>query len=123
MKAKVFLLVALISTLGTLNALAHNETKSFKVYGNCGMCEKRIEKAAQSIDGVVSADWDKKTKQIKVVYNPHTADIKQVHKAIAKAGHDTEMIRAKDETYNKLPGCCQYDRAPVKKVDHSGHNH
>ena len=123
MKTKVFLLVALITTLSAIEALAHNETKSFKVYGNCGMCEKRIEKAVQSIDGVVSADWDKKTKQIKVVYNPHTVDIKLIHKAIAKAGHDTEMIRAKDEDYNKLPDCCKFDRAEKKKEDHGGHHH
>ncbi|MCU4173970.1 heavy-metal-associated domain-containing protein [Carboxylicivirga sp. N1Y90] len=123
MKTKVFLLVALITALSAIEALAHNETKSFKVFGNCGMCEKRIEKAVQSIDGVVSADWDKKTKQMKVVYNPHTVDVKSIHNAIAKAGHDTELIRAKDEDYNKLPDCCKFDRAQKKKEGHSGHRH
>ncbi|MBS2212651.1 heavy-metal-associated domain-containing protein [Carboxylicivirga mesophila] len=123
MKGKVIVLVALISMLSAVKVLAHNETKEFKVYGKCGMCEKRIESAAQSIKGVVAADWDKKTKQIKVVYDPHLIDIKLVHKAIAGAGHDTDMIRAKDEDYKKLPGCCKYDRAPLKKNEHSGHSH
>jgi hypothetical protein len=31
--------------------------------------------------------------------------------AIANAGHDTEMHKATDEAYNKLPGCCKYERA------------
>jgi len=42
--------------------------------------------------------------------------------ALAKTGHDAEMHKAKDETYNALIGCCQYDRAPVKKEVHSGPN-
>ena len=34
-------------------------------------------------------------------------DIKQ---KIADVGYDSDSHRAKDEVYNSLPGCCQYDR-------------
>ena len=31
---------------------------SFGVRGNCGMCKSTIEKAANRVDGVASANWD-----------------------------------------------------------------
>ena len=33
-----------------------------------------------------------------------------LEKAIAKAGHDAGKIKAEDEVYNNLHGCCKYDR-------------
>lgn len=120
-------------TLGLLVAslsLFAQEVKKekFKVYGNCGMCESRIEKAAKSVDGVSTADWDKETKMIEVAFDKSKIDVHKVHMAIAKAGHDTDMHKAKDETYDALPGCCKYDRKSMKKEhmhgegDH-GHKH
>lgn len=107
-------------------AQAAKESKEFKVFGNCGMCEKRIEKAASAVDGVSSADWDKKTKMISVIFDTEKTDLHKIHQAIAKVGHDTEMHKAKDEVYKKLPGCCLYDREvkESKKHDHDhGHKH
>lgn len=107
-------------------AQAAKESKEFKVFGNCGMCEKRIEKAASAVDGVSSADWDKKTKMISVIFDTEKTDLHKIHQAIAKVGHDTEMHKAKDEVYNELPGCCKYDRdvKEAKKHDHDhGHKH
>ena len=48
---------------------AADKTEKFEVKGNCGMCEKRIEKAALSVDGVLAADWDKETKMIDVKFD------------------------------------------------------
>lgn len=105
-------------------AQAAKETKEFKVFGNCGMCESRIEKAASAVDGVSAADWDKKTKMIAVTFDTEKTDLHKIHKAIAKVGHDTEMSKAKDEVYKELPGCCLYDREELKKHDHDhGHKH
>src|SRR5699024_9838885 len=33
-----------------------------------------------------------------------------ISKAIAKAGHDTELDKASTATYEALPSCCLYDR-------------
>jgi hypothetical protein len=33
-----------------------------------------------------------------------------VKKAIAKAGHDSDEVKATDADYDKLHGCCQYER-------------
>lgn len=113
MKAKLMSLVVLF-LLGTAAVFAGNKTEKFKVYGNCGMCEKRIEKAALSVEGVSAADWNKETKQMEVTLDDSKTDVHKVHMAIAKAGHDTDMHKASKETYDALPGCCHYDRAPAK---------
>jgi copper chaperone CopZ len=94
------------------------KTEKFKVAGNCGMCEARIEKAAKSVEGVTAADWNKETKMIEVTLNPAETNIQKVHEAIAKAGHDTEIISASDEAYANLPGCCKYERIN-KQTAHS----
>ncbi len=117
MKAKVFLAVCIVTLMGVTTAWGQNTTKVFKVYGNCGMCESRIEKAAKSVKGVTAAEWDKTTQMAQVTFDSTTTDVKKVEMAIAKVGHDTELYRAKDETYNALPGCCKYDRAPAKKEE------
>lgn len=85
-------------------------TTKFKVYGNCGMCEKRIEKAA-AIDGVSEAQWDVETRMLTVRFDMNKVKPKQIHAAIAAVGHDTDKVRAEDAVYNKLHGCCQYERA------------
>ena len=95
--------------LGTITLLAQNEESSkFKVSGKCDMCKARIEKAATSVEGVTSADWNKKTEMIEVTYDDSKTDIHKIHLAIAEAGHDTEMHKASDEAYAKLPSCCKY---------------
>jgi copper chaperone CopZ len=89
------------------------ETAEFKVYGNCGMCKSRIEKSLK-VDGVESAKWDKDTKMTNVVFDSDKITVDQLHQLVAEVGHDTEMIKAEDETYNKLHSCCKYERAETK---------
>jgi copper chaperone CopZ len=90
---------------------AASMTTKFKVYGNCGMCEKRIEKAA-TIEGVFDAQWDVETGMLTVRFDAAKLKPKQIHAAVAAVGHDTDKVRAEDAVYNKLHGCCQYERAP-----------
>jgi copper chaperone CopZ len=105
--------------LSTISLLAQSEkTEIFAVAGNCGMCETRIEKAANSVEGVSSAEWNKETKMIEVSYNPEKSDIHKIHQAIAKVGHDTKMHKAEDSVYDKLPGCCKYERMASEEHKH-----
>lgn len=83
---------------------------NFIVKGNCGMCEKTIEAAALSIDGVSSAEWNKESKKMVIKYDSKKSDIKAIHMAIANSGYDTDLMKAKDEKYNSLHSCCQYER-------------
>jgi periplasmic mercuric ion binding protein len=124
MKTKI-LMLAILMMMGAGSLLAQDKTEKFEVRGNCGMCEKRIESAALSVDGVSRADWDQKTKMLELVLDESKTDANKVQKAIAKSGHDTKMHKASDETYDKLPGCCKYDRSEVQqeKNGHEGHNH
>ena len=123
MKTKVVSLVALFM-MGALSVFAGNKTEKIKVYGNCGMCESRIEKAVNAVDGVSKADWNKDTKMLEVTFNDAKTDVHKVHMAVAKVGHDTDMHKAKDEVYNKLPACCKYERpAESTKESHEGHMH
>ena len=110
MKTRITGLVTLfVLCLSTVMAQTDKEEK-FKVYGNCGMCESRIEKAAKSVDGVTSADWNKETKMMDVSFDGSKTNVNKIQMAIANVGHDTEMSKAKDEVYNDLPGCCKYER-------------
>jgi copper chaperone CopZ len=110
MKTKLVSIVMLMS-LSSLTLFAGSEkTEKFKVGGKCGMCEARIEKAANAVSGVIAAEWDKETKMIEVTFNETVTHIRKVHEAIAEVGHDTEWVKADDETYASLPSCCDYER-------------
>lgn len=125
MKTKAIYLTMVIALMSLTTVFGQVKTEKFKVYGNCGMCESRIEKAAKSVDGVTSADWNSETKMMEVTYDSTKTDVHKIHKAIANVGHDTDMHKAKDEVYGKLPGCCKYDRPKkdVQKNNHEGHVH
>lgn len=106
-----FVIAILFAATGTMKAQSANSKKAeFKVYGNCGMCEARIEKAAKSLDGVSEADWNKDTKMIEVTYDPDQVKLMDIHKAIADVGHDTDKAEAENSVYSDLPMCCKYDR-------------
>lgn len=83
------------------------KTDTLTVQGNCGMCKERIEEAAY-IKGVKSANWNKSTKILTLVYNNGKTDLEKVATAIAAAGHDSEGHRASDSAYKKIPECCAY---------------
>ncbi|HZL08469.1 MAG TPA: cation transporter [Prolixibacteraceae bacterium] len=109
MKIKVLSLVALFM-FGVVAVFAANKVEKIKVYGNCGMCKARIEKAAKAVDGVTSASWNKETKIMDLAFDDSKTDVHKIKMAVAKVGHDTDMHKSSDEAYNKLPGCCKYDR-------------
>jgi periplasmic mercuric ion binding protein len=114
---KFIIAAALVVIFGT-HSLAHmhdhskmvaTKSETIKVWGNCGSCKARIEKAAK-VDGVSSADWKKETKVLTLVYDPSKVKSDDIQKKIAAVGHDTEKFKADNKVYAKLPGCCQYER-------------
>ncbi len=106
----------------TLSAAAQKtKTENFKVYGNCGMCESRIEKAAKII-GVTKVNWNDKTQMMTVVYDPSKTTLDKIQKSIAAVGHDTDKEKASEEAYKKLPGCCKYDRK-AESTTNDNHSH
>jgi copper chaperone CopZ len=109
---KLFSLIA-AATLLTITAcqaqIKNVKTATVKVYGNCGMCETTIEKAANK-NKVSKADWNEETKMATITYDSKKTNVDAVLKSIALAGYDNQSFLAPDAAYNKLPGCCKYDR-------------
>ncbi len=84
------------------------EHQTVKVSGNCDLCKERIETAAKSVSGVMTADWSAEKQMIHVEFDLAKTNSDVIQKAIAAIGHDTEKFKASKEAYDKLPGCCQY---------------
>jgi copper chaperone CopZ len=85
------------------------KTETVKIYGNCGMCETTIETAG-NIKKVAKVDWDKDTKMTVITYDSTKTNQDEILKRIALVGYDSDKFLAPDDVYNKLHGCCQYER-------------
>jgi copper chaperone CopZ len=108
MKKQVMLLVATM-LISTLSVLAKG-SGSFLVLGNCGMCKSRIEKAAKDA-GASKAEWDNDTRMLTVEFKEKKTSLEKIQQQVAAVGHDTDKFKATDDVYDKLPGCCKYDRS------------
>lgn len=113
----------------TINAqIKNSKTETVKIYGNCGMCETKIEKAG-TIKKVATVDWNQETQMATLTYDATKTNQDEILKRIALAGYDSDKFLAPDDVYNNLHGCCQYDRVakvPVKaeiKTEKTTENH
>ncbi len=123
--------VMLLSSLGLFAQIKNAKTQSFKVSGNCGMCEKKIEKSG-SINKIATVDWDKDQAIATITYDSQKTNPDEILKKIALVGYDNEQFLAPDDVYTELPGCCQYERSFKNKavvadnamtnMDHANHN-
>lgn len=86
-----------------------NQKETLKVWGNCGMCEKKIEKAALQA-GATKASWDAKSSLLDVTFTSSKTSLDEIQKAIAAVGYDTRDYTAPQEAYEALHGCCKYER-------------
>jgi mercuric ion binding protein len=109
MKKIAFLMTAFLFATITMVHAQSDSTTSFKVWGNCESCKSRIEKAAKAA-GAEKADWNEETKMIEVSFNSKKTSTDKIQQKIAAVGHDTEKYKSLQGTYNKLPGCCKYER-------------
>jgi len=103
------IIIALVLILGINNLQAQNTktVSEFKVEGNCEMCEVRIEKAAKAVKGVSKANWDLKTKIIKVTFDSSKTSLDAIHQAISNMGYKTDKVAATKQGYDALPFCCK----------------
>jgi hypothetical protein len=111
-----FLLMTLALAIFSTVAIAGKTKETTKVYGVCGMCKSRIEKAAKEA-GASSASWDEDSQMLTVSFSKKKTNMDQIQQKIASVGHDSEKFKAPDDVYNKLPECCLYDRTG-KKTEH-----
>jgi len=115
---KLSLLFAIIAgiLLSSTTFAQTSKKETINVWGSCGMCKKKIEKAAKSA-GASSANWDAEKHELEVSYDESKTSNQKIQEAIVKVGYDTQDYTATQEAYDNLPGCCQYDRKPTKKED------
>jgi periplasmic mercuric ion binding protein len=113
-KMKRIVIIMLISLIGLASQAQENKNKNAKysveVNGNCEMCKKRIEKAALSVKGVKSAVWNTNDHILQLIINEEKCSATDVKKAIAKVGYDSDELKATEEEYATLHGCCRYER-------------
>lgn len=109
------LILILLITLTGLSVQAQekkdkNAKHEIEVKGNCDQCKKRIEKAAYGVKGVKSAVWEQDGQDLHLIIDETKCSLDNVRAAIAKAGHDTDTVKATNDDYNNLHSCCHYDR-------------
>lgn len=105
-RIKMVLVLMIIS----ISSVFAQETKTEKidVKGNCGMCEKRIEKAALELDGVKTAVWNVDSEVLKISFDESKTSINIIEKRLSELGHDTDLYKAENDVYDALPACCKY---------------
>lgn len=106
----ILMAMTLLLSITFANAQIKNaKTETAKIYGNCGMCKKTIETAA-NVNKTAKVDWNVDTKMASITYDTKKTNPDEILKRIALAGYDSDKFLAPDAVYDKLHGCCQYDR-------------
>ena len=112
------IMIAILVLLSTVSnaQIKNTKTETVKIYGNCGMCKTKIEKAG-NLKNIAKVDWNEDTKIATLTYDESKTNQDEILKRIALVGYDSDKFLAPAGIYSKLPGCCQYDReakVPVK---------
>ncbi|MEI8204908.1 MAG: heavy metal-associated domain-containing protein [Bacteroidota bacterium] len=104
-------LVAIITFVAfTLNVNAQQEKAekvTFKVSAQCGMCKDRIESTLTALKGVKKAVVNLDNKSVEITYLASKITPVEMKKAISKAGHDADDVKADPKAYGALPACCK----------------
>lgn len=90
-------------------SFAQTVTEQFLVKGNCNMCKARIENAALKA-GAQTANWTAENQTLTMTLDESKVSCVNILKEIAEVGHDNEKFKAPDDSYKKLPPCCEYTR-------------
>lgn len=98
----------ILALLMPMAMFAAEQTITMNVKGNCKMCQKKIVLAAEKVDGVDEADWDRTTKVFTATFDDKKTSKAEITKAILAAGYDVEDEKSNEGAYNNLPDCCQY---------------
>jgi periplasmic mercuric ion binding protein len=118
MKTQSFILSFIVFIFGAVAANAQKanaqkntglKSESIKVWGECGMCKKTIEKSAKAA-GASAADWNTETKVLTVSYNAKATNPNKIQQVVAAAGYDTKDFTANNAAYDNLHECCKYER-------------
>jgi hypothetical protein len=116
MNTKYFFSMLISFVMSLSMVMAQSVTERFQVSGNCGMCKSKIEKAAKDA-GASSASWNEDSKELVVSFDSGNSSVTQIQQKIAAVGYDNAGARATDAAYDKLHGCCKYERTASSASD------
>lgn len=102
-------IILLLSVTISSAQLKNTKTETVKIYGNCDMCKSTIETAG-NLKKVAKVEWNKDSKMATLTYDSTKTSQDEILKRIALAGYDSDKFLAPDSVYDKLHGCCQYER-------------
>lgn len=111
---RIFSIATLVLAIANFSFAQELKSETLNVSGVCGMCKKKIEKAAKEA-GANYAVWSTNTKVLTIRYNNLSTNSAKIQMKVAEAGYDTPDFKAPAEAYNKLEQCCQYEREAVNK--------
>jgi mercuric ion binding protein len=112
---RIFSILAVLLSITQFSFAQKTTTETIPVSGNCGMCKSKIEKAAKKA-GATKAEWNMEEKTLSVSYNNSSTNAAKIQQAIAAVGYDTRDFKTTEEAYNKLHGCCKYERESATKL-------
>ena len=120
MKKNIIALIMGLFIMAGVSSMPFNPPvkAAFKASGNCDMCKERIEKALD-VPGIKKAVYLPEVQKVEVIFNPSKLSLEQIQRLVSLAGHDTELFRAEEDAYQKLPACCRYREGTCD--DHAGH--
>jgi hypothetical protein len=107
---KLLMAITLLLSISTCFAEIKNaKVETVHIYGNCSICKKTIESAA-NVKDIVQVEWNKDTKMAFLTYDEKKTNQDEILKRIGLAGYDSDKFLAPDNVYAKLETCCQYER-------------
>ncbi len=107
---KLLMAITLLLSISTCFAEIKNaKVETVHIYGNCSICKKTIESAA-NVKDIVQVEWNKDTKMAFLTYDEKKTNQDEILKRIGLAGYDSDKFLAPDNVYAKLEICCQYER-------------
>ncbi len=93
----------------SISKVMHHKIITIKLeIGDCKECSRALEKTIIKLNGIQSVELIRKSKTLKIVYDPAYISESDIHLKIVEQGYDTELVKATDKAYNKLPDCCRY---------------
>jgi outer membrane receptor for ferrienterochelin and colicins len=102
-------IIPLLFVMSSTSAMLGQHAISFIVKGDCDMCKSRIEKISLGTPGVYAAEWSDETLLLNLEVDTVKLDLQNLHEKLAKAGHETSLLKADPEAYAALPACCHYN--------------
>jgi len=109
---KILILITSFAFLFSLDVLAkikHQKLVKVQVHGNCEMCQSRIQKAGTK-GNLYKTHYNVERQEATIVFDSTAVSQDVILKQIALAGYDNASYLAPESAYNKLPGCCKYER-------------